>query len=99
MEPKYESLAAKMEATAAKQEAKGKRWLERFLELTKSRKHTKKKAYAIIAKEETRDRGGRRPSPAVVERTIKSLLKGNATKEEASIDKQNRGPQPTKRTR
>lgn len=59
----------------AKKEAKAKRWVERFLELTKSRKHTKKKAYAIIAKAETRDRGGRRPSPAVVERTIKTYMK------------------------
>jgi len=62
----------------ARQKAKGKKWVERFLELTKSRAHTKKKAYAIIAKEETRDRGGRRPSPAVVERTIKSLMKKSA---------------------
>ena len=62
----------------ARQEAKGKKWLARFLELTKSRAHTKKKAYAIIAKEETRDRGGRRPSPAVVERTVKSLMKQEA---------------------
>jgi|GEM_PF-2922824 len=61
-----------------KMEAKANKWLTRFLELTKSRKHTKKKAYAIIAKEETRDRGGRRPSAAVVERTIKSLLKKDA---------------------
>jgi len=62
----------------SKLEAKGKKWMERFLELTKSRKHTKKKAYAIIAKQETRDRGGRRPSAAVVERTIKSLMKQDA---------------------
>ncbi len=61
----------------AKLEAKGKKWLAKFLELTKSRKHTKKKAYTIIAKAETRDRGGRRPSAAVVERTVKSLRKMN----------------------
>ncbi len=59
-------------------EAKNEKWMERFLELTKSRKHTKKKAYAIIAKAETRDRDGNRPTAAVVERTIKSMLKKSA---------------------
>lgn len=62
----------------ARQEAKQDKWMQRFLELTKSRKHTQKKAYAIIAKEETRDRNGKRPTAAVVERTIKSMKKQNS---------------------
>ncbi len=64
-------------------EAKGKKWLAKFLELIEGRKHTKKKAYTIIAKAETRDRGGRRPSSAVVERTIKSLMKMNKEAEKS----------------
>ncbi len=60
---------------SAKREAKYEKWMARFLELTKSRKHTQKKAYAIISKEETRDRDGNRPSPVVVERAIKSIKK------------------------
>jgi len=64
-----------------KQEARHKKWMERFLELTKSRKHTKKKAFAIIAKEETRDREGNRPTAAIVERTVKTMIKKNANKE------------------
>ena len=60
---------------SSKREAKYEKWMQQFLELTKSRKHTAKKAYAIIAKKETRDRDGKRPSPIVVERAIKSLKK------------------------
>jgi len=60
---------------SAKREAKYEKWLQQFLELTKSRKHTAKKAYAIISKNETRDRDGNRPSPIVIERAVKSLQK------------------------
>ncbi len=69
---------------ASKREAKYEKWMERFLELTKSRKHTQKKAYAIIAKEETRDRDGKRPSAIVVERAIKSLKKQAAAEKKES---------------
>lgn len=60
---------------SSKREAKYEKWMQQFLELTKSRKHTAQKAYAIIAKQESRDRDGNRPSPIVVERAIKSLKK------------------------
>lgn len=60
---------------SSKREAKYEKWMERFLELTKSRKHTAKKAYAIIAKQEPRDRDGNRPSAIIVERAIKSAKK------------------------
>lgn len=60
---------------SAKREAKYEKWMQQFKELTKSRKHTAKKAYAIIAKKETRDRDGNRPSAIVVERAIKSIKK------------------------
>lgn len=60
---------------SSKREAKYEKWMQQFLELTKSRKHTAKKAYAIIAKNETRDREGKRPSPIVIERAVKSLQK------------------------
>lgn len=63
------------EAMASKREAKYEEWMKRFLELTKSRKHTAKKAYAIIAKSESRDRDGNRPTAIVVERAIKSMKK------------------------
>lgn len=60
---------------STKREAKYEKWMQKFLELTKSRKHTAKKAYAIIAKQEARDRNGNRPTPIVVERAIKSIKK------------------------
>jgi len=66
----------------AKREAKYEKWMERFLELTKSRKHTAKKAYAIIAKSESRDRDGNRPSAIVVERAIKSIKKQRKAEEQ-----------------
>lgn len=60
---------------ASKREAKYEKWMERFLELTKNRKHTAKKAYAIISKAESRDRDGNRPTAIVIERAIKSMKK------------------------
>ncbi|WP_319467775.1 hypothetical protein [uncultured Pseudodesulfovibrio sp.] len=69
---------------SSKRELKYKKWMERFLELTKSRKHTQKKAYAIIAKEETRDRDGKRPTAIVVERAIKSMKKQSKKEQDIS---------------
>ena len=72
---------------SSKREAKYEEWMKRFKELTKSRKHTAKKAYGIISKEQNKDRDGKRPSPMVIERAIKSLKKQQAAAEKEAAAK------------